>query len=215
MLWGATPALAQSAASASAQAPQANDEVARGLFQAGKSAYQAGSYRDALSFFEQAYQRSGRAALLYNIGQAADRLRQDDKAIESFTKYLEQTPDAPNRAEVEQRVQALREARQARQDQEAKVDTAPALVPAIAPTPEQTAQQAPVASTHNNATIARSEPDKEAPASEPVTKKWWFWTAVGAVVVGGTATALALALGGEKTVQQSPYQGNANSLQAP
>jgi hypothetical protein len=35
---------------------------------------------------------------------------------------------------------------------------------------------------------------KEAPAgSAPVYRKWWFWTAVGAVVVAGTVTAFALA----------------------
>ena len=43
-------ASAQSASGSSARAPQANDEVARGLFQAGKSAYQAGSYQGLGSY---------------------------------------------------------------------------------------------------------------------------------------------------------------------
>ena len=181
MLCGAAPALAQSAAGASVQTPPANEEVARNLFQAGKSAYQAGNYRDALTFFEQAYERSGRAALLYNVGQAADRLRQDDKAIESFTKYLEQTPDAPNRAEVEQRLQALREARQARQEQEQLAKAAEAAgepspvaapTPNAAPTPEQAAGSAPAATPapQQNALVAPSEPQEKASETAPVTK---------------------------------------------
>jgi hypothetical protein len=35
-----------------------------------------------------------------------------------------------------------------------------------------------------------------APASTPVYKKWWLWTIVGAVVVGGAVTAGVL-LGGQ------------------
>lgn len=43
--------------------------------------------------------------------------------------------------------------------------------------------------------------ESPAPAQEegsPFYKKWWFWSAVGAVVVAGTVTALLLA-GGSKS----------------
>jgi tetratricopeptide (TPR) repeat protein len=90
---------------------QADDDVAHGLYQAGKSAYEAGRFKEALQFFEQAYQHSPRPAFLFNIGQVADRMRQDDKALTSFKAYLDQVPAAQNRAEVEQRVDALEEAK--------------------------------------------------------------------------------------------------------
>lgn len=209
-----TPALAQSTAAVGAQTSQkTNDEEARDLFKSGKAAYEAGNYNDALAFFEQSYERSGRAALLYNIGQTADRLRQDDKAIDSFIKYLAQTPpDAPNRSEVKARLQALENARRAREERAATEADRSA---ANGPTPEQTAEQAPVDPAQSNAIFAEPEP-RASTTDAPVTKKWWFWTAIGAVVVAGTATALVLALGNGKTVQDPLYQGgNGVSVQGP
>lgn len=41
-----------------------------------------------------------------------------------------------------------------------------------------------------NDTVATVEADG---ASEPITKKWWFWTAIGVVVVGGAAAGIAVA----------------------
>lgn len=181
-----------------------NDEVARGLFQAGKAAYEAGSYDEALDLFEQAYARSGRPGLLFNIGQVADRLRQDEKALSAFRSYLEQVPDAENRVEVESRIAALERA-------EAQRKSAAAAAAPPVPTPEQTAQQAPAAPAAEGAARTQSE---EAAADEPVTKQWWFWTGVGAVVLGGTAVALALALGGDAGTQ-APYEGSAGSLKGP
>ena len=86
---------------------ESSDAVARGLFQAGRASYDAGKYEDALKYFQQAYDLSQRAALLYNIGQAADRLHQDRKTLEAFRLYLQLVPEAPNRAEVEGRLRTL------------------------------------------------------------------------------------------------------------
>jgi tetratricopeptide (TPR) repeat protein len=85
---------------------------------------------------------------------------------------------------------------------------APAPATAALPTPEQTAQQAPAATSGEGATAA-NEPSK------PVTKRWWFWTGIGAVVVGGTAVALAVALGGDSAGRAPYYEGNGGSLQGP
>jgi hypothetical protein len=62
---------------------------------------------------------------------------------------------------------------------------APALPPPVATAP----QPAPAV-----AVTATAPPDAEPPPSESkgLTHKWWFWTAVGALVVGGAATAFLL-----------------------
>lgn len=182
----------------------ADDEVARGLFQAGRAAYENGKYEDALQFFEQAHTRSGRPQLLFNIGQAAERLRQDEKALEVFRAYLSQVPDAPNRVEVETRIKQLE---QWIADRNRESGPVPAL--AIAPTPSETAK--------------RSQPGTDDPAyteseqreDDAVTSKWWFWTGLGAIVAGGTAVALAVALGGEDVEQEPLYMGNGGSLTGP
>ncbi|MCZ7681037.1 MAG: tetratricopeptide repeat protein [Sandaracinaceae bacterium] len=98
-------------AAAGAQGPRelspAEQEEARGLFEAGTAAFAAGRYESALDHFERAYELTGLPELLYNIAQSADRLRRDERALEAFRAYLEATPAAEDRAAVEARIAAL------------------------------------------------------------------------------------------------------------
>jgi tetratricopeptide (TPR) repeat protein len=60
------------------------------------------------------------------------------------------------------------------------------VLPALAVSPSQVAAAAPLASATPQAS---SEND-----SQPgIAERWWFWTAIGAVVVGGTVSALLIA----------------------
>lgn len=52
-------------------------------------------------------------------------------------------------------------------------------------------------------------PTGEGERSGGLTGKWWFWGAIGAVVVGGTVTAIVLASGGDT----DPRQGDLGTLQ--
>jgi hypothetical protein len=53
--------------------------------------------------------------------------------------------------------------------------------------------------------VSASAPAAESPAADSIFKKWWFWTAVGVVVVaGGVGTFLALS--GTKSAKH--YQGD-------
>ena len=165
------------------------DDVARGLFQAGKAAFDAGNFDEALQYFEQSYARSGRPQLQYNIGVTADRLRQDERALTAFRAYLGQVADAENRAEVESRIRALEKARTERE----------ASIPA--PTPEQTAHEASVDKTRSDVALTQVEPGDSASGGKPLTKQWWFWTGIGAVVVGTLITAIAVSSGSD---EQSP-----------
>jgi tetratricopeptide (TPR) repeat protein len=93
---------------AGAQARSAEDE-ARDHYQAGATAYEAGRFEDAARAFRRAYLLSGRAALLYNVGQAELRLGRDALALEAFEGYLRQSDDSgERRSEVEERVRVLR-----------------------------------------------------------------------------------------------------------
>lgn len=104
---GAMLCLCASQTLAQAEGDDSSDQVARGLFQAGRASYDAGKYEDALKYFQQAYDLSQRPGLLYNIGQASDRVHDDRRTIEVFRLYLERVPDADNRAEVEGRLRSL------------------------------------------------------------------------------------------------------------
>jgi thioredoxin-like negative regulator of GroEL len=66
MSGAAALAQTQAPATGSHVVSEADDNVARGLFQAGKSAYETGNFKEALQFFEQAYQHSPRPGFLFN-----------------------------------------------------------------------------------------------------------------------------------------------------
>jgi tetratricopeptide (TPR) repeat protein len=198
------------AGGARAQAPQlsTDDEVARGLFQAGKASYEAGRYEEALRFFEQSHARSGRPELLFNIGQVADRLRQDEKALQAFRGFLAQRPQAANRAEVESRIAALERAEAARAaapaDAAGSASSSESAEPAGIPTPAQTAEQA---NDADDQAFTRSD------EGSGVTGRWWFWTGIGAAVAGGVV--IALLLSADEPGRAAPYQGNGTSLTGP
>lgn len=94
-------------APSAALAQSASDEQARSLFEAGRTAYEAGNFEDALRYFEESYALSQRAPLLYNIAQAADRLDRNARALEAYRGYAERVPDAPNLEFVRGRIRVL------------------------------------------------------------------------------------------------------------
>jgi tetratricopeptide (TPR) repeat protein len=102
-------ARAQEASAQEASDSPVDDERARGLFEQGAAAYEAGHYEAALGFFEESYALSERATLLFNIGTSADRLRRNELALQNYEAYLAALPEAVNRGEVSSRVLVLRE----------------------------------------------------------------------------------------------------------
>ena len=112
MLVGAVSVVCAAAASvATAQEAEHDpDAEARVLFEAGVYAFEAGRYGEALEHFERSHELSRRPKLLYNIGLAAERVPDRARAIEAFEGYLRALPDADNRLDVAQRLEALRSA---------------------------------------------------------------------------------------------------------
>jgi tetratricopeptide (TPR) repeat protein len=98
--------LAPPRALAEAASPQADAE-ARALFDAGRAAFSAGRFEEALAHFRRSLELSGRAELHYNVGISADRLRRDEEALEAFRRYVAEVPGAENREEVEARIAIL------------------------------------------------------------------------------------------------------------
>ncbi len=113
--------------------PAETDSEARGLFQAGRAAFDGGRFEEALGYFERAYELSGRAQMLYNIGHAAERIRNDERALEAFEEYLQRVPDTDSRASIEARIEVLREqlSRAQQAEEDAPVVVAPTPVPEV------------------------------------------------------------------------------------
>lgn len=188
---------------AAAQDPASfHDQEARALFEAGRTAFRAGRFDAALKHFEGAYELSERPELLYNIGSAADRLRMDARALEAFEQYLEAVPDAPNREEVQSRIRVLTRSADGRQERGADPGGEEAREPSPpAPSPEEAAHAAQPAD--GAAPMPRDPTTQTDEGSGGIASKWWFWTILGAVVVGaGVGVGVALAGDGDPTSVQ-------------
>jgi tetratricopeptide (TPR) repeat protein len=81
---------------------QAGQAFARGMKQ-----YQAKEYAKAIVEFESGYKLIPQPVFLYNIAQAHRLSGESEKALSMYRRYLRESPSAPNRAEVEERISAL------------------------------------------------------------------------------------------------------------
>lgn len=94
-------------APSSASAQTSDDAEARAEFEAGRDAFSANAYEEALAHFRRAYALSGRALLLFNIGSAAERLGRDDEAAEAYRAFVEALPGDRSAPEARRRLQLI------------------------------------------------------------------------------------------------------------
>lgn len=102
-----------------------NDDVARArtLFAEGQAAYAQGNYAEAVAKLREAYELTRSPELAFNVGRVYERMSEYDDAIRFFRIYLRRgEPDAEARADVQGRINALRDAKRRARD---RVFTAP------------------------------------------------------------------------------------------
>ena len=92
---GATPARADDA------------QKARDLFTQGNTYFDLGQFDKAIDAWQNGYQLKNDPGFLYNIAQAYRTMGDAQKAIFFYKRYLSNSPKARNRAEVEQKIEAL------------------------------------------------------------------------------------------------------------
>ena len=228
--------LAQAKAPGAATQPKEKAE-AKAHYDQGTVHFNLDEWPQAIEEFRAAYRAYPDAIFLYNIAQCYRKMGNPAEALSFYRKYLRERPDAPNRTEVEKRIDEL-EAAQAAQ---AKSREAPpsgvtppapvvppaALLPGAAwaapPTapPGQPAQPlaigfaAPPVPARSDyappgADVTTSAPAAGATSSSSVLGKWWFWTAIGAAVVTGGVVGAVIAL--SSTRSASHYQGDLDPL---
>lgn len=96
-------------------------------FERGKTAFALGQFKDALRHYEAAYKAAALPRLLFNIGQCHANMKNYERALFSFQKYLDEVPNASNRAEVERYIRDIERERDA--DRAAQRALEPNLVP--------------------------------------------------------------------------------------
>jgi hypothetical protein len=91
-----------------ASAAHADDaQKARDLFTQGNTYFDLGQFDKAIDAWQQGYQLKNDPGFLYNIAQAYRTQGDAQKAIFFYKRYLSNSPKAHNRAEVEQKIEAL------------------------------------------------------------------------------------------------------------
>jgi tetratricopeptide (TPR) repeat protein len=195
LLLGALPVHASAQHAPSKQQLEAGNE----LLQSGKLAYREQRFADALYDFEQAYQRLQRPAILYLIGDTADKLGDHERAVSALRQYLDVQPQAQDREFIETRIRANLEALQ---------------LPRVGPQADALSPQA-AARSSTNATAPTETPQpaggQDASRGQDLSRAWWLWAGAGTLAVAGIVVA-ALLIGSSSTRAQPPVQGNVGGV---
>ncbi len=129
----------------------------------GHRLYQLGRYQEAIGEYRRAYELRADPLFLFQIAESYRQLGATEQALFYYDRFLAGAAEGPERDAAEERANELERLRA----HPAVAATPPGLIPAAG----------------TGAGAAR-------PA--PVWRRWWVWTAVGAVLAAGvTAAALA------------------------
>jgi tetratricopeptide (TPR) repeat protein len=180
----------------------------------GRALFAKGDYQAALDIYANLFAEHADPLFLRNIGRCYQKLRQADKAIDSFREYLRRSPRVKpsEREEINGFIREM-EAVKSSERVEPVVTSPPAAHPSP-PAPEATtAAPRPIAANleprsdvamegaqpaHPPHVIATDAlPAENPPAEKSIVKRWWFWAGVGAVLAGA-ATAFALSRDGQQ-----------------
>lgn len=158
---------------------QADDLVgAKAAYEDGTRSFNLAEYSQALQSYKESYRLRPDPALLFNIGQCHRLLGHTDEAVSLYKSYLREAPNAKNRADVEKRIDELQGQRPTITEAQGEPKSA-----ALDLTPSKRPEGA--------TTDRADEPGQVTTAA--FYKRWWFWTAVGAVAAGAGVTLGVLA----------------------
>ena len=153
--------------------------IALKAFQRGTAHYQQQEYDKAIEQFESGYEAVPQAVFLYNIAQSHRLAGRADRALSYYRQYLQLSPEAKNRPEIEERIAAL----------EKQIGPAPTLiVPSAWPVQEPAPE----------GMLTPAQESKQADQAQAKKRRRNIGIAVGVVsglVVVGAAVGLGLYFG--------------------
>ncbi len=151
--------------------------AAKGAFQAGTVSFNEADYDRAILYWEDAYRRDCTATLLLNhLSRAYEGLGNREQAVIALRTYLERSPDSPERAQIQRRIEVF-EQKIADEKQQA------AAAQSAKPSPTQPAVGAP-SNQPNNGTVPPTSPTP-AGESKPIA-----WGPIAVIAVGGVTTVV-------------------------
>ena len=168
-------------------------------YKAGSRKYAVGLYSEAGTEFEKSFEEHPTATALYNAAQMHRLAGNQKHAVELYRHYLLLYGDkATNREEVEQHIDDLQRAINSDVHAATAPPSAPAqpeLAPPVAPPVPPSVE--PAATVPPAAIVAPQEPPPAKSAPPRSTNvKWVVIGVIGAVVIAGAITAIAIASSG-------------------
>ncbi len=88
---------------------KAQIQRARKAYNKGQKAFDSGDYREAKDAFQKAYDTVPNPVVLLSIAESQIHLKELEEAIANLERYLEERPDASDRAEVEERIEEVKQ----------------------------------------------------------------------------------------------------------
>jgi tetratricopeptide (TPR) repeat protein len=176
---------------------------AREHFKNARRLYDLGKYKEAIEAYQQAYLNVEDPVFLYNIAQSYRLDNQPDEAIRFYKTYLRRSPEAGNRADVEQKMAELQKEIETKQaNQPPKTDPTPEQPPVVVqPPPPDPSTVTPPTTDLSVATTAPPTADGDSPT-----------LAYGLLIGGGAGVALATIFGAvanskAKTLESAAVSG--------
>jgi hypothetical protein len=122
--------------------PQQKQEI-HVHYQQATRAYDLGKYQEAVDEYQKVYEIDGDPVMLYNIAQAYRLNDQPQESIHFYRRYLQRSPEARNKEDVERKITAMEKLIEERRKAAAlvappppKAETKPVAVPeVVAPPP--------------------------------------------------------------------------------
>ena len=154
-----------------------------------RALFTQGQYAQALELFSTLYAESADPVYLRNLGRCHQMLRAPEPAIDAFRGYLRRARKlrAGEREEIDGYIAEMESLKKAQAEAAAAAEAKP--LPPAAP-PVAAAPPAPALHATN----------KPGPVADEggLFSRWWFWTGVGAVLLGG-ATVVYMTRPGRPT----------------
>jgi len=147
----------------------------------------AGNFVEGVRLLAELWVATRDPTWLFNQGRCYEQSGQNDLAVSRFREYLRKSPSLPDDDvdAVNRRIDELQ--------RQAASRSAPArtVINLVSPAAQPVQAPVPAAGVDRSAELA-SLPQPAPVSDSPVYARWWFWTGVGAVVVGGVVTAVLL-----------------------
>jgi tetratricopeptide (TPR) repeat protein len=151
-----------------APAPPTDAEVERHAT-LGQRLLARGRAQEAIAEFRRGYELRADPRFLFDIAEGYRQLGLRDQALFFYQRYLSAAPEGPDREDAEEQIATLEKA-------------------ARPPPPPPAAKPAP-SLAHDVVIVPVEGPPRE---GRPFWRHWWTWAALGVLLVGGAATAVAL-----------------------